>query len=152
MKRIVLGLVFLASGSLAWPGPIDRSIDMILQNYYEIQSALAQDTTSGIPAAAGSIDQTARSIDSSDSELRGLVREIQTAAQKIQGQDLETARTTFFDLSRPLLVYLNKYHSDKQAAHRFYCPMAKKGWIQSEKEIENPYYGNSMLTCGQLIE
>lgn len=152
MKRILYGLVFLASVGLAWAGPIDDSIDEILADYYKIQSALADDTTSGVDAAARSIDQTAGSINAGDSELRSLVGEIRAAAQKIQGQDLETARTTFFDLSRPLLIYLNESHSDKEAAYRFYCPMAKKGWVQSGKETRNPYYGSSMLTCGQIIE
>ena len=31
-----------------------------------------------------------------------------------------------------------------------YCPMAKGQWLSDEKEIKNPYYGNSMLTCGSV--
>ena len=35
-----------------------------------------------------------------------------------------------------------------------FCPMADgdKGayWASSEKEIRNPYYGASMLTCGEI--
>ena len=26
--------------------------------------------------------------------------------------------------------------------------MVKKHWLQTDKEIRNPYYGSSMLTCG----
>ncbi len=36
------------------------------------------------------------------------------------------------------------------------CPMAMNGkgamWLSSDPEIQNPYYGDAMLTCGKLIE
>jgi Cu(I)/Ag(I) efflux system membrane fusion protein len=36
------------------------------------------------------------------------------------------------------------------------CPMANsnKGavWLSTEKEVKNPYYGDTMLTCGSVIE
>jgi Cu(I)/Ag(I) efflux system membrane fusion protein len=35
-----------------------------------------------------------------------------------------------------------------------HCPMAdnNKGadWLSTEKEIRNPYFGSSMLTCGEV--
>jgi Cu(I)/Ag(I) efflux system membrane fusion protein len=35
-----------------------------------------------------------------------------------------------------------------------HCPMAdnNKGadWLSTEKEIRNPYFGESMLTCGEV--
>ncbi|RYF85874.1 MAG: DUF3347 domain-containing protein, partial [Chitinophagaceae bacterium] len=33
-----------------------------------------------------------------------------------------------------------------------YCPMKKATWLSSEKQIRNPYYGSSMLTCGEVTE
>jgi hypothetical protein len=30
--------------------------------------------------------------------------------------------------------------------------MAKANWLSDQKEIANPYYGNSMLTCGSVKE
>jgi len=29
--------------------------------------------------------------------------------------------------------------------------MAKGSWLQSGKEIKNPYYGKSMLACGEIV-
>jgi len=31
------------------------------------------------------------------------------------------------------------------------CPMAKARWIQKDGTIANPYYGKSMLECGEKI-
>ena len=152
MKKALYGILVCLISGLAFAGPVDKSIDKVLTDYFTIQSALSQDTTAGVDSAAGTIARTAAAIKSDDSEINQLVSDIQSAAREIQGKDLETARTKFFDLSRPLLVYLNKYHSDTASYSRFFCPMAKKGWIQPDKETRNPYYGSSMLACGQLIE
>lgn len=153
MKIALPGIIaVLLSIGAVWSGPADGEIDLILSDYFRIQSALAGDTTSGIDAAAKSIEKKTAVIDPDIAEIQKLIGEIRSAAQKIQGQDIETARAVFFDLSRPLLVYLNQFHSNREAVYRFYCPMAQKGWLQAEKEIKNPYYGSSMLACGQLIE
>jgi hypothetical protein len=152
MKRVLMGVAVLASVGLTWAGPVDKSVDTILDNYFKIQSALAQDKTAGIDGAAKAIQTATESVKTSDPEVKTLVTQIQSAAGKIQGQSLEAARGTFFELSRPLLVYLNKYHSSKDGYYRFFCPMAKKGWIQSDEDTRNPYYGTSMLKCGELIK
>jgi len=151
MRRIMLGSLALASMNLALAGPVDKPIDTILKDYTTIQTALANDTTEGVDQAAEAIHRTAASISATDPEVKALVSEIKTASKDIQGKDLEAARTEFFKLSKPLLVYLNKFHANKDGYHRFYCPMAQKGWIQSEAGTKNPYYGSSMLTCGEKI-
>ena len=37
-----------------------------------------------------------------------------------------------------------------------YCPMYDQGksgyWISERKDIQNPYYGAEMLTCGGLVK
>ncbi|RYF79677.1 MAG: DUF3347 domain-containing protein, partial [Chitinophagaceae bacterium] len=33
-----------------------------------------------------------------------------------------------------------------------YCPMKNASWLSSAKQIRNPYYGSSMLTCGEVTE
>jgi hypothetical protein len=88
----------------------------------------------------------------SDKAVRDLLNQILTAAHAIQGQPLNEARSVFFDLSRPLLVYLQQDHASKECYYRYFCPMAKKGWVQQTKEIRNPYYGSSMLICGEPIQ
>ena len=32
--------------------------------------------------------------------------------------------------------------------HFFTCPMVNQSWAQKGKDVQNPYYGKSMLTCG----
>lgn len=36
--------------------------------------------------------------------------------------------------------------------HGFMCPMLQKTWVQKGLEIQNPYYGKSMLSCGSALK
>jgi len=138
--------------ALAFSGSVDGQIDGIIEQYTKIHTSLTKDSTDGVDAAAQSIQQLASQLPSTDPATEKLGAELKKAAQQIQGKDLDQSRIEFFELSKPLLVYLAQSYSGEKAYYRFYCDMAKKGWVQSEKGIRNPYYGSSMLTCGELIE
>lgn len=152
MRKSVSIATFVLFATLAFGGPVDSEIESILDEYFKIQASLAQDSTKGVDAAGSAIVHHVHQINASDPEVGTLLSELQSAAQQIQGKDLEAARSLFFDLSKPLLVYLNKFYSGEKANFRFFCSMAKKGWIQPDKATKNPYYGSSMLTCGTLIQ
>jgi Cu(I)/Ag(I) efflux system membrane fusion protein len=34
--------------------------------------------------------------------------------------------------------------------YALYCAMAKANWLQTDKTVKNPYYGESMLKCGEI--
>ena len=31
-----------------------------------------------------------------------------------------------------------------------YCPMVRQSWLQKDEKIRNPYYGSTMLECGEF--
>ena len=67
------------------------------------------------------------------------------AGDKVQNaNDLKAARDAFADLS----VTAEKMVAGQPGYHVFYCPMAKKDWVQQSTEVANPYMGKDMLTCG----
>jgi len=152
MKKLLIVLTFCLLFTSIWAGPIDRQIDTILKEYFRIHKTLSQDSTNQIDEASHAIIKAALDTKSSDAQVQKLISEIKKAAQKIQGQSLESSRDIFFELSKPMLVYVNKYHSEKKKYSRFYCSMVNKAWVQSHETVENPYHGSSMLRCGELIE
>jgi hypothetical protein len=105
-----------------------------------------------VDSAAQSIVKITAGIKTTDAKVLGLTTSVAKAAQAIEGKDLEAARSEFFELSKPLLAYLHQFYKGEKEYFRYYCSMAKKGWIQPEKGTKNPYYGSSMLTCGELIQ
>ena len=69
---------------------------------------------------------------------------------------LENQRDDFVQLSQNMIQIgqqMNKLDTKLYVQH---CPMANndKGanWLSLEEEIRNPYYGDTMLTCGSVVE
>jgi hypothetical protein len=153
MKNLILiCFATFTTVTLAFSGSADTQLDKIIEQYSKIHSSLAKDSTEGVDAAAKSIVGLADQLGSEDASLARLAKDLGKAAQDIQGKNLEATRTEFFELSKPLLVYLNQSYSGSKEYYRYYCSMAKKGWVQLEEGTRNPYYGSSMLTCGELIK
>ncbi|MGM0588119.1 MAG: DUF3347 domain-containing protein [Bacteroidota bacterium] len=65
--------------------------------------------------------------------------------------DVKQMREAFKDISSHLIMAA-KNQGLEETLYVQYCPMAKASWLSTEKEIRNPYYGSSMLTCGTVKE
>lgn len=64
-------------------------------------------------------------------------------------QDLATAREAFYEISKSMVRLNEKRAGDKLKV--VYCAMAKKSWLQREEKIVNPYHGQSMSGCGEVV-
>ena len=73
----------------------------------------------------------------------------------INGKTLDDLRFVFSPLSDQLYHTLKKFKVGAQG-YRQFCPMAmnNKGafWLSDSDEILNPYFGDAMLTCGNVEE
>jgi hypothetical protein len=67
-----------------------------------------------------------------------------------QAKDLKAARAAFKPLSASLVKYLADKKAGKGVYHEVYCPMADANWLQTGKDIKNPYFGKEMLDCGEI--
>ncbi|MBY0518148.1 MAG: hypothetical protein K2P81_14665 [Bacteriovoracaceae bacterium] len=64
-------------------------------------------------------------------------------------KEIEGLRESFKRLSDFYIKHADKKEMDQLIVAE--CPMAKAKWIQTKGGIRNPYYGKSMLECGQKI-
>ncbi|MCB9719699.1 MAG: efflux RND transporter periplasmic adaptor subunit [Candidatus Omnitrophica bacterium] len=69
--------------------------------------------------------------------------------------DIKSLRVVLRNTSLVLKDILEKYdYKEDLKIYLAFCPMAFSGdgghWIQDEKEIANPYYGERMLRCGEI--
>jgi hypothetical protein len=62
---------------------------------------------------------------------------------------IEDARTHFGELSTILVPIFQAEAIPGVTA--YLCSMKQKPWVQRGDKIENPYYGQSMLTCGSPL-
>lgn len=71
-----------------------------------------------------------------------------------KSSDIENQRTAFEVLSNHMIEAVEYFGTEKSQVFKQFCPMAfnDKGafWLSGEREIRNPYYGDMMLTCGEV--
>lgn len=151
MKKIVCFCFSLMFAGLVWAGPVDKEVADILDQYFLIHSSLANDSQQGVDEAAHKIMNLAMNVQTEDAQAKKLMEQVHMAAHQMNGKDLKQTRDLFFELSKPLLAYLNQYYSGDRTFYRYFCSMAKKAWIQPAKDVRNPYLGSEMPTCGELI-
>ena len=80
--------------------------------------------------------------------LLDLIKEVANA------EDIEKGRKPFKPFSAHLINLALAFQPNDKALYIQHCPMADdfKGadWLSREDNIMNPYYGASMLTCGEV--
>ncbi len=73
----------------------------------------------------------------------------------LKDNDLENQRTNFVVLNENIVQFTMNMGALNQPFYIQKCPMANRNkgalWLSESKEIENPYYGEAMLTCGSVI-
>jgi Cu(I)/Ag(I) efflux system membrane fusion protein len=74
--------------------------------------------------------------------------------QIAEADDIESARKPFKPFSEHVIVLAQVFQPMEKPLFIQHCPMADdfKGadWLSTEENIMNPYYGASMLTCGEV--
>jgi hypothetical protein len=117
----------------------------VLDPYLKIQAALSDDTMDGVKANAGDVATAATA-------LGAPAMKIDTAAvQLASAVEIEDAREKFGTLSEAIDTYMTGLKLKPPEGVRVaFCPMVHKPWLQTASTIDNPYYGKSMLTCGDF--
>ncbi len=77
------------------------------------------------------------------------------AFQRHAPKDIATLRQGFDLISKAVLQLQEEIgHKEPQAVYLAYCPMAFQdtgaSWMQDQEAILNPYFGASMLRCGEI--
>ena len=71
-------------------------------------------------------------------------------------KDIEVQRTAFSLLSDAIYQSIKHFGITGMNAFYQFCPMANDGkgafWLSRSEEILNPYYGESMISCGETRE
>ncbi|MBR9776475.1 MAG: efflux RND transporter periplasmic adaptor subunit [Cytophagales bacterium] len=83
--------------------------------------------------------------------------DLKNALQHVQHlKTIAELRTTFQQVSEGMIAMTKAFNPLDQTLYVQFCPMAdnNKGanWLSTEEEIRNPYFGESMLTCGEVEE
>ena len=118
----------------------------LMKPYEGIRQALVHDTIDGVAEKAAAIRKKAD--ETADDEAMPKISDF--ARQLGEASDLEGAREAFYELSKVMVRYRSKVGGEGLPVVA-YCSMLKKSWLQPEGEIGNPYYGQSMAGCGEIV-
>lgn len=151
----------LAATTLALASGVS-AFDRVLGHYETVRQALLHDSTDGVADAAGGIEQELEALGTGFTagaagiradgagELRSLLPAMRAAAAGLRSATtIEDAREAFGALSKAMVRY-RRLVAEPEPVVAF-CPMAQQVWLQPEGEIGNPYYGQGMARCGEIV-
>jgi Cu(I)/Ag(I) efflux system membrane fusion protein len=131
----------------------------ILTPYLKIENDLSQDKDATVTSTAKALRATlAKLVNSAISTNQlswaTLLEEMAKSAGSLEtGAGLKEKRAAFSSLSQSLVLAIQTIGAP-QAVNLVTCPMAFGGlggsWLQTKGDVKNPYFGASMLRCGNI--
>lgn len=133
----------------------------LYQQYLQAARALADDRLGGALEALRDMERALQRLPLAEMPER--VREAWGPVQDklypalveaLDAKTLEHVRTPFREISAAMVKVVSMFgHALSSQLYQFHCPMVEGGgaeWLQTEREVRNPYYGARMLRCGEL--
>lgn len=130
----------------------EKQLQQLFQQYIEIKDALAEGKNKDAAIKAINLTKFISVIsyrDITEGNINALRKDASLIAD---AKDLSVQRKAFSNLSNNMSVLAGQFKLSDNPIYQQYCPMAKAYWLSNEKEIKNPYYGSSMLSCGSVIK
>jgi len=118
----------------------------IIESYLQIHHQLISDQTDGVKAAATEIAKLAGSMGTSGAAIA------KAAASVAAAGDVKATRQAFGPLSDAVIgaAASDPALSKELRLKVAFCPMVNRSWLQKEDKVRNPYYGSTMLECGEI--
>ncbi len=124
----------------------------LLSHYYQIKDALVSGKAADAATHAENFVKTINGI--SDRTITEANRNalLKDAGIISDAKDIKKQREVFANFSTNMYAVAKALKLSTEPIYYVYCPMKKAYCLSSSKVIKNPYFGNSMLTCGKVTE
>lgn len=156
MMMFAVTALALAIPTTSGTTAFDKAMEPVVTQYLPIVQALAADKTDGVTAAARAIEALAARLDAGTvsgrhaSHYAALPAKLAAAAKELAGaKDIAAMRKALQSLSKPLAMWATM--SKPAGLNVAFCSMYPGSWLQPGAVIANPYYGATMLRCGEII-
>ena len=138
-----------------------NQLKSVFNEYIKLKDALVKDDSKSVVAASkklldkiSKVEMKLLKSDETHKHWMSLEKEIKMATVSIsETSDLKEQRNHFKNLSIYLTNAIEVFGIHEKVFVSF-CPMAdnNKGayWLSKEENVINPYFGNAMLTCGEI--
>lgn len=144
------------------PPELRRGVQDLLHAYMEVRSALAADELDRAGAAARQARERLAALAEdlpADRVPEGWEKYAASLETLLGGleeaRDIEGARRAFAPFSEELTAAARAFApSQGEPLYELHCPMAFDGrganWLQTTRDVSNPYFGEVMLRCGSV--
>ncbi|OYX15305.1 MAG: efflux transporter periplasmic adaptor subunit [Algoriphagus sp. 32-45-6] len=138
-----------------------NQITSVADAYFQVKNGLVKDKLDESQKALVDIDQSLSKVnmglvkDQAHDKWMEMLKGMKDARAKMaSAKDIEEARKHFSMLSFHVLEMTETFGINKDVVYKDYCPMAFEDqgayWLSEQKDITNPYFGASMLACGEV--
>ena len=136
-------------------------INDIIIDYINLKNKLTKDDTNGAAVEGKKLFASFKKIDANSLNAKQKAEYLDIAESAKENAEHIGDNTGKLDHQREHFAILSKDISDlitllgsNQKLYQDYCPMYDNGkgavWVSKTKEIENPYFGKKMSTCGTI--
>ena len=143
--------------------PAEKALSGLYANYFQIKNSLVKDDFTGAKVQIRQFNEHMKNIDMAiftgesheawmrmETPLKNYVKRMNNSS------DISSLRNAFIDFSDQMIDLIKIFGPVHETIFVQHCPMANSNlgadWLSLEEEIRNPYYGASMLTCGEITE
>lgn len=127
----------------------DDKLNAVYQHYIHLTTALINGDVAEAKVAAQAIELGVKELSNGGNLIASTTRISEAKTIDAQRTAYETLSTDFIGRVKASGLSSGELYVD-------HCPMAMddKGafWLSNQKEIKNPYFGESMMTCGSVKE
>lgn len=135
----------------------------LYDDYFALKEALVNDDFKIAQKAAVVLRENLSNIDmaifTGEHHMPWMEREavLKQALQPLREvTNLEQLRELFLPLSEGMIALTQQFGTVGGDIYLQFCPMADNNnganWLSREDQVLNPYFGASMLTCGEVVE
>ncbi len=138
---------------------VSAYIKSLLQNYLAVKNALIEGNSDKAASTSKSMYNTMKAFDKSlftaqqKESYDSIEDDLKEQADQIAKSKLEEQGQHFAVMSKDMYAIVKAFGAGMTLYHD-HCPMYNNGsmWLSETKDIRNPYYGKSMMSCGNVEE
>lgn len=135
----------------------------VFTSYVELKDAFVASDAGKVKAKASDTKAALAKVDmkllsgAAHNDWMNFQAPLETSLKEMEASaDIEAQRKSFSTLSENMYKSVKAFGLGGPEAYYEYCPMAFNNegayWLSDQEQIRNPYFGDKMLTCGEVHE
>tara|TARA_R110000868_G_scaffold145181_5_gene365324 strand:- start:13703 stop:15481 length:1779 start_codon:yes stop_codon:yes gene_type:complete len=141
------------------PASFQEEFQVVFQPYFKMEDAFVSSDAGLVASFAKTTSDKMKALNLNNlgkMEKAHVEKSIELLGIISSKLDIETQRSYLVLLNENIIAIAKNIKSPMETLYIQKCPMANsnKGaiWLNTNKEIKNPYYGDAMLSCGSVID